>query len=127
MQNHHSKPKHLRHGALAPSGEADNDAIHMNRTLSDWTTTQTASQQTTILSQHAGGDLYVTLSAPITASCFCVGWRHLISCINCAIILRFSNDDLWFCKEAFYFWTQVKTWERGIFISSPVWFQSRDL
>lgn len=35
MQNHHRKAKHLRHGALAPSGEADNDAIHMNRTLSD--------------------------------------------------------------------------------------------
>lgn len=58
----HAKPsqqtKHLRHGALAPSGEGDNDAIHMNRTLSDWTTT--ASQKTTILSEHAGGDLIYT-------------------------------------------------------------------
>ncbi len=77
------KTKHLRH-ALAPSGEADNDAIHMNRMLSGRTTTQTASPQTNkpFRTRWRGSHLYLPLSAPITTSGFCVGWKSLILCIN---------------------------------------------
>lgn len=37
MQNPSQQTKHLRHDAFVPSGETDNDAIRMKRTLSDRT------------------------------------------------------------------------------------------
>lgn len=115
----HTKPsqqtKHLRHGALAPSGAADNDAIHMNRTLSG-RTTQTASQQTNkpFRTRWRGSHLYLPLSAPITTSGFCVGWRSFILCIYSGIILRFS--------EAFHFFL-ILEYLMTEFSFHHVWFQ----
>lgn len=76
-------------------------SLHLERRImmpSIWigqkTTTQTASPQTNnpFRTRWRGSHLCAPLPAPITTSCFCVGWKSFISCVKtrqyCQVVLN---------------------------------------